>query len=335
MSLSRNKIAFFTALCAFFSLIELAIPKPSFIRLGLSNVPVMVSIFCKFSFTEFISLVLLRVFIQGFINGSLFSYTFVLSISAGLSSALGMYLIGKRRKHISFIGISVFGALLSNCTQLLVSSLFMGKGVFTLSPLVIGVGTVTSTILGYFTQSFVINSKVLKTLNFNNEIAMDNNETKTMTLTSTIVSLMAFILFIVALFIRTPLFLLITFLVLVFGNLLKKNTFSLLPTVSLFLGCTIISLIIPYGKVLFSIGSFSITQGSLHDGICRALVLLCSFQLSRFVIPKDIKNAFGKNLTISLVFYYFQKLQKLGKEERKKDQKLVEAIDHVLLLSFQ
>ena len=49
------------------------------------------------------------------------------------------------------------------------------------------------------------------------------------------------------------------------------------------------NLIIPYGQVLFSIGSFKITAGALMMGIHRAVTLSGLMMLSRVTIRQDLK----------------------------------------------
>ena len=59
------------------------------------------------------------------------------------------------KNRISLVGVSVFGALASNWTQLLISRyLLFGPGAWLLAPPFLAVGTVTSVILGLFAQRF-------------------------------------------------------------------------------------------------------------------------------------------------------------------------------------
>ena len=67
----------------------------------------------------------------------------------------------------------------------------------------------------------------------------------------------------------------------------KKN--KPLFTFLVMLGIVIFNLIMPYGKVLFSIGVFKITSGALTTGIQRAVTLEGLIMLSRFTIRQDLK----------------------------------------------
>jgi len=62
------------------------------------------------------------------------------------------------------------------------------------------------------------------------------------------------------------------------------------------------NLIIPYGRVLFSIGAFKITSGALKAGIHRAVTFEALIMLSKTSIRQDIKipGAFGEILGESL-----------------------------------
>jgi heptaprenyl diphosphate synthase len=62
------------------------------------------------------------------------------------------------------------------------------------------------------------------------------------------------------------------------------------------------NLLIPYGRILFSLGPFKITSGALTAGIHRAVTLIALVMLSRVTVRQDLKipGAFGKILGESL-----------------------------------
>jgi len=60
-------------------------------------------------------------------------------------------------------------------------------------------------------------------------------------------------------------------------------------TIMVLLCIVAFNLILPYGRVLFSIGMFKITSGSLTAGIHRAATLGGLIMLSRFTIRRDLK----------------------------------------------
>jgi heptaprenyl diphosphate synthase len=67
----------------------------------------------------------------------------------------------------------------------------------------------------------------------------------------------------------------------------KKN--NPLFTFLVIFGIVVFNLIIPYGRVLFSIGVFKITTGALIGGISRAVTLEGLIMLSRITIRPDLK----------------------------------------------
>jgi len=65
---------------------------------------------------------------------------------------------------------------------------------------------------------------------------------------------------------------------------------------------TAFNLIIPYGRVLFSIGAFKITSGALKAGVHRAVTLEALIMLSKVSVRQDLRipGAFGELLGESL-----------------------------------
>lgn len=163
-------LAILGAFALFLSTIEFMIPKPlPYLRIGLANLPILVSLYIL-PVPQIFLLVLIKVLGQGLVNGTLFSYIFLLSLFGSFSSGMVMVLVsrswiaGDRRERISFIGISVTGALASNSTQIILSSLFIfGKGAWYIAPPFLAIGLITSCILGYFTHRFANSSTWYRT----------------------------------------------------------------------------------------------------------------------------------------------------------------------------
>ena len=65
------------------------------------------------------------------------------------------------------------------------------------------------------------------------------------------------------------------------------------------------NLIIPYGRILFSIGQFKITSGALKAGIHRAVTFEALVMISKVSIRQDLKipGAFGELLSESLKIF--------------------------------
>lgn len=162
---TSKSLAFLTALCLFFSTIEFAIPKPfPFFRLGLANLPIILS-FYILSPKNSILLILLKIFVQNLISGSLFSYTILFSIGGSLASGLIMLflfhsLYKKIPNAISLIGITLAGSLFNCVVQLGISFLLIfHENTKFVAPFMLGLSFVTGLLLGVFAEYFTNNSK--------------------------------------------------------------------------------------------------------------------------------------------------------------------------------
>ncbi len=146
--------------------IDYLIPKPiPFLRLGLANLPIVVAL-TQFRLREILLLTFLKVFGHGLLTGMLFSYVFLFSAAGSFSAVFVMIALRKLGgKHISLVGVSVGGALASNSVQLLFAWQFVfGPGAVLIAPPFLGVGTLTSLIIGITAQKFVSESSWLRTI---------------------------------------------------------------------------------------------------------------------------------------------------------------------------
>jgi len=123
---------------------------------------------------------------------------------------------------------------------------------------------------------------------------------------------------------RIAQFLFFWFLAFLFGK--KTN-----PVVTLLVLIFIIAfnLIIPYGRVLFSIGIFKITSGALTAGIHRAFTLSALVMLSKITIKDDlhIPGAFGGILSESLKIFSLL----TGKKYRLTRKNFIADIDNMMI----
>lgn len=116
-------VAFFGALSLFFATLEYLFPKPiPFFRLGLSNLPMLVSL-GFFSFREQLLLLVLKVVGTGIVNGTLTSYVFLFSTGSALASFVVMYGLYRwvPRPALSLTGVSLAGSLASNAVQIVLA----------------------------------------------------------------------------------------------------------------------------------------------------------------------------------------------------------------------
>jgi len=167
-----DRIAFLAALCLFLSTVEYIIPKPvPFLRFGLANIPILISLH-YLSVPSLLLLILLKVLGQALVQGTFFSYVFLFSLAGTASAGLLMILLSRLLgRHISLIGLSVLGALASNLAQVLLAvHLLFGKNGWLIAPFMIGIGLVTSCLLGYFAENFVSTSRWVR-----QALAMDHS----------------------------------------------------------------------------------------------------------------------------------------------------------------
>ena len=107
-------------LALYLSLAENFIPKPfPWMKIGLSNIAVLIALE-KFDSKLAIEVVLLRIFIQALMLGTLFTPGFIISLSAGGATTLFMVGLYKFRKYLSLLAISSLSAFLHNMIQLIV-----------------------------------------------------------------------------------------------------------------------------------------------------------------------------------------------------------------------
>ena len=158
---SLDTIALFAAFCIFLSTVEYLIPKPfPFFRLGLANLPILISLIV-FKPKDIVLLILLKIFGQGLITGTLFSYIFLFSAAGSIAS--GTVMIFMLKSTISLIGISIAGALASNLVQILFAKLFIfGESVKYISPPLLIMGFISAFIMGYLAEKFIKRSKWLE-----------------------------------------------------------------------------------------------------------------------------------------------------------------------------
>ena len=152
-----KRVAVLGALSFFLAAVEYMVPKPlPFFRLGLANFPILLSFYVLPAGHIFI-LVLIKAIGQGLIQGTLFSYTALLSFSGSFSSAAVMVLLVLLfRNNITLLGLSVAGALSSNLMQLLLAKyLITGEATILILPPFLMVGFASSLVLGILARKFV------------------------------------------------------------------------------------------------------------------------------------------------------------------------------------
>jgi heptaprenyl diphosphate synthase len=153
----RKTTALLGAFCLFLSTIEYMIPKPlPFMRIGIANLPLMLALDI-FPFPAFAVLVGIKIVGQALITGTLFSYIFLFSFAGTALSALSMFALRRflGPGRISFVGVGVVGALLSNISQLVLAWIFIfGESARYIAPPFLAAGVITGIALGFFCEHF-------------------------------------------------------------------------------------------------------------------------------------------------------------------------------------
>jgi heptaprenyl diphosphate synthase len=154
---TRRSLAMLGAFCLFMSTIEYMIPKPlPFLRVGIANLPLMLALDI-FPFPAFLTLTGIKIIGQAIITGTLFSYIFLFSLTGTLLSALSMYALRRilGRQRISFFGIGVAGAMMSNLSQLGLAWLFIFReNTRYIAPPFLAAGLITGIAMGAFCELF-------------------------------------------------------------------------------------------------------------------------------------------------------------------------------------
>lgn len=113
-------------------------------KLGLANSVTLVMI-ALFGWRDVLSHVVLRTTTASLVTGTFLSTTYLYSLSGGLLSAAVMIVVYKLLfGRLSFVGISICGALTHNFMQLALSVLILGHiGIISLLPWLILIGLLT------------------------------------------------------------------------------------------------------------------------------------------------------------------------------------------------
>jgi Predicted membrane protein len=297
-----SAVPFFAALCLFLSAVEYAVPKPlPFMRLGLANLPIIVSL-AVLRKRDVVLLILLKILGQALISGTFFSYVFVFSAAGSAASGLamlGLYTLLHKRNAVSNAGLSVAGAFANNCAQVAVARVMVfGQSAAYIAPVLFATGLATGLVLGVFANAFCGRSVWYRKIT--EEAAAERGALSAPKHRPVYaradrqgaVPVSAGIQFIAAM-LAFPVFLLQKNTVVVWtctavfcaaAAVKKHGKIKILPSVFMTLCVTFFSLLSPYGKVLFSLGSFHVTLDALTGGLHKSGILTGMVFLSQFAI---------------------------------------------------
>ncbi|MCQ2583384.1 MAG: Gx transporter family protein [Treponema sp.] len=313
---NKNRIAYLTALTLLFSYAEMLLPRiVPFFRLGLGNIVILLSF--DLCLPSFLILTVLKAAASSLMGGTLLSPFFLISIAQSVFSGLLMYslfYLNRRFKEklLSVYGISVAGSALSALIQVLLCTIYLGKGTLSL----LGPMLLFNTISGILTAAL---SQTLKIQPANNigglgggsfplataanassaTLSTGSNAARNARFKKTFVLAALLLIFAAAVLLIKNIYILTAALVLaLIMQKLSKRKILLLPHLSLWIFVIISCLFIPEGKILFKIWNFSVTQGALFTGIEKALKLSCVSALSQCAagLRPDEKTLLGLSL---------------------------------------
>jgi len=155
MSSTKEKkiviLSFITAFTLSIYILEMFIPKPlPFMKIGLSNVMIVYMLFSDLV-SEALIVTLAKTVVGGFITGTLFNPTTLMSFSGGILAYIFMLFFMRSKIPFSVIGISIIGAVMHNIGQLLTVNLLLIKDqkILYLFPILLLLALVTGLFTGY------------------------------------------------------------------------------------------------------------------------------------------------------------------------------------------
>lgn len=312
-----QKIEFLTALSLFFSYTEMLLPRfMPFFKLGLANVVILCAL--DFDFFSFLFLIFVKTVTSGIFNGTLFSPFFVISVFQSFISGICMFFLQKinfalKNKFCSVYGVSIFGSSVSNFVQILMCSFYLGKGTFSLLAPMLIFSILSGFLTGFLCQfvhipqNFADLKIISKEKNSFDEQKVQITENKK-NIKSRLKKSHFFGIFVLSLcvfvfFLKNIVFALIFMIFAFLLQIMFGRKIKILPHISVWFFVIVFSLFIPNGKVLFKIGNFSVTQGSLFTGILKAAKLSAAASFSQTIMVLDF--VFKKSVFLQNVKTYF------------------------------
>lgn len=327
-------IPLFGGFCFFLSAVEVMIPKPlPFFRIGLANLPILIGAEI-FSFPAFLMLLIVKIAGQALISGTLFSYVILFSFLSTCFSGLLMYAMKYVPKRwISFIGISIAGALVSNSIQLLLAVfiIFGRSAVYIIPPMFIA-GMLTSVFLGAFANEFTAYSTWYEnvkngTFRFSlkeQALPSDPKPAEKYLRVGSGALLMLLLLFVD--FLPMQAVILGTALILC---VVDRQPIHFINIILLFITIVFFNLFPPSGKVVFSVMGLDVTVEALLRGIKKAVIFEGMIYISKWILKAKI-NLRGKiGGPVSASFRIFYKLLSVKHEVKRKN--IIASIDSILL----
>ncbi|MDR1625649.1 MAG: Gx transporter family protein [Spirochaetia bacterium] len=321
--IDEKQLAFFGAFCLFLSTLELLIPKPlPFLRIGLANLPLLVSLRLRPPrFT--LALCLLKIAGQAVVGGALFSYIFLFSAAGTLASVLAMLGCGRLfRERMSLAGIGVIGSLASNMTQIVLARFFfLGEGAVLIAPPFLAIGTAAGLFLGLLAQAAVEKSAWIHALALQPPAARADGRPPPpgaarpahFIFVCGLVSVFPFVAS-RSLAAKT---LLAALYVAIAG--FSGRRIRILPGTVLLVSVTALHCLRPFGKVLLMLGTWPLTEGALDSGLIKALTLIGLVYLSRLTVRPQLRFPGRAGGIFSAMLSDFERITGCGVKIQRKD----------------
>lgn len=305
MSPTDRKISFIAASTLLLSSLEHLIPKPlPFLRLGLANLPLLL-VLQSIDYPPYFFILLLKAIGQGMVSGTLFSYLFFISLAGTMSSGFTMKLLkGLLKKRVSLVGISVVGAFVSNLAQLQVASwVVYGPAIWVATPLMLGLGMITSIILGFLGERYLQYGSFPKTfLTDSFEPVLPTVEEQTHHIERTIAMIVAIT---AILFAQGPIPLLMITLLMYAIQRMSRRKIRLLPPLMLLFSLILLALFEPSGQVIFTLGTLALTKGSIALALTKGLRLIALLSASQSLVSSNprFKGRLASLLVLALSYF--------------------------------
>lgn len=287
---NKNRIAYLGALTLLFSYAELLLPRfVPFLRLGLGNIAILLAL--NLDLPSFFILTLIKSVASSMMAGTLISPFFLISIVQSVVSGIVMWLFFRIKKNfLSIYGISLIGSAVSAVIQILLSALYLGSGTFSLLGLMLIFSIISAIITAFFSEALHIPNQAPS--------IPESNEKSSSRLAIFLVILI--LLFTAFCFVINNIWILAVCLVLSFVfQLISKRKIFILPHITMWIFVILVSLFSPGGKVLYKIGSFSITEEALLLGISKSLKLSIASALSQCAASLRPSNKSITGLSLS------------------------------------
>ena len=300
MKSHSDDLSYLASLSLCLAFFDALVPKIlPFFRLGLANAAVLMAIDIL-TFPRYMLLLLYKSILGSYISGTLFSPFFIFSLSSTFASGLGMYVVMKiGKKYISRYSSSAVGAFLSASVQLLLASVYIGRGLLSLLTPFLIFSLLASGFVAYISYHLPV---IKHEESGKTHYAFD--------LSGALLLLSALL----AIGMEKDLKVLSAFLVLsLFFIKMERRRIFVSSYIMLFIASMFSSIITPKGEVLFHILSFPITGLSIREGMRNFLSLSSMVALSiaisrRFVLPSSLGTALS---------YFFSFQKKFSESEDK------------------